>query len=196
MRIIAGEQGGRAFPHPGRRVRVTLDGVRETVFNVLADRVSGAAVLDLFAGSGSLGLEALSRGAARCVFVEQDPALADRLVQTLGVLGYSDRAGVVRADVWRPRWPRPILDGGPYDMVFMDPPYRPGAGAACLRIAKRIPLAEGAVVVLETQSKGEGAEEPGWAQVDERRFGQTRVGMFVPAGEICMAKGGCVESPA
>ena len=118
LRISGGELGGRrlAGPRRGSNLRPTTERVREAVFSILGD-VGGARVLDLFCGTGALGLEALSRGAASAVLVDSDPALARRNVEALGL---GDRAEVVRSDALR--W----LDRAPassFDLVLCDPPY-------------------------------------------------------------------------
>jgi 16S rRNA (guanine966-N2)-methyltransferase len=121
MRIIAGSARGRRLEAPkGRTVRPTSDRVREALFSSLRDEVPRAAVLDLFAGTGALGIEALSRAAASATFVEREPAVVQALRRNIATAGVEDRALVVRADatgfVDRPR-------GGPFTLVFADPPY-------------------------------------------------------------------------
>jgi 16S rRNA (guanine966-N2)-methyltransferase len=119
IRVIAGELKGRRIAIPaGTSVRPTPDRVRETLFNWLREEVAGAHCLDLYAGTGALGIEALSRGAASVWFVEQDPILVEDLVATLDVFGLTAR--VTRQDV------RSLLQGRPaakIDIVFLDPPY-------------------------------------------------------------------------
>lgn len=122
LRIIGGQWRGRRIRFPQRPgIRPTPDRVRETLFNWLALAVEGSHCLDLFAGSGALGLEALSRGAAAATFVESDRVAAERLREAISTLG-SDRAVVIQADA--PRW----LDGPPqrFDLVFLDPPFGSG----------------------------------------------------------------------
>ncbi len=130
MRIIAGRWRGRPLAAPkGDATRPTADRTREALFSMLTSRVStmeGLAVADLFAGSGALGLEALSRGAATCLFVEQDRAALDALranVAALGATGAEIRAGSVMS-LGPAR--------APLDLIIMDPPYASGAGAVAL----------------------------------------------------------------
>lgn len=132
VRIIGGEFGGRRLGFPDQRgLRPTADRVRETLFNWLAPHLPGARVLDLFAGSGALGLEALSRGAAHVLLVEQARTVAQKLRDNLALLGARDRAEVRQADARRLLAGRP---DAPYDIVFLDPPYADGL------LAKVIPL--------------------------------------------------------
>jgi len=127
MRIIAGDHRGRRFRAPaGMATRPMLDRVREAMFGTLMPWIEGALVLDLFAGSGSLGLEALSRGARAARLVEQHPATARLLGENVAALGLADRVEIVRADAlarrsWRGG--RLFEQRALYDLVFMDPPY-------------------------------------------------------------------------
>lgn len=120
MRVIAGEVKGRTLVNAkGGGTRSATDRVRETLFAILEGRCAGAAVLDLFAGAGTLGIEALSRGAARATFVERAPEALAALRRNLAATGYEARAEVVRSEVLvflgRP--------AGPFDLVFCDPPF-------------------------------------------------------------------------
>jgi 16S rRNA (guanine966-N2)-methyltransferase len=121
MRIIAGTARGATIAAPrGLATRPMTGRVRGAVFNILGEAVVDAAVLDLFAGSGSLGLEALSRGAATAVFVERRPAAAKVLLRNVEALGFADRTRVLVADALR--LPASRLKGQ-FDVVFVDPPY-------------------------------------------------------------------------
>lgn len=121
MRVIAGTARGRTLRAPkGRTARPTSDRVREALFSSLGDEVAGAVVLDLFAGTGALGIEALSRGAASAVFVERDTGVATVLGVNLDATGVQEQARVVRADAGAFA-ARPA--GGPFTLVFCDPPY-------------------------------------------------------------------------
>ena len=116
MRVVAGEFRGRRLGAPkGAAVRPTADRVREAVFSILGD-ISGARVLDLYAGTGALAIEAISRGADTAVLVDTDVRTARRNIEHLGLAG---RASLVRADVLR----HLRVDDGEYDLVFCDPPY-------------------------------------------------------------------------
>src|SRR3989454_5219624 len=121
LRVAGGEARGRKLKAP-KNIRPTQGMVKQAIFNMVGPRIDAAAVLDLFAGSGALGIEALSRGAARVTFVDQQPRGLAILRQNLDALGFKERAHLVRADVVR--W----LDASPdaiksADFVFLDPPY-------------------------------------------------------------------------
>ncbi|MDJ0655736.1 MAG: 16S rRNA (guanine(966)-N(2))-methyltransferase RsmD [Xanthomonadales bacterium] len=145
VRIIAGEWRGRRLPVadiPG--LRPTGDRVRETLFNWLQPRIAGARVLDLFAGTGVLGLEAVSRGAREAVLVEQDRQAVANLRSTVEMLGAADRVEVIRADGlgWLGTGPPP------FDLIFLDPPFEADLWNALL---EKIPayLSAGGQVYLE-----------------------------------------------
>src|ERR671914_498164 len=120
MRVIAGRYGGRRLQAPsGEATRPTSDRVREALFSVLGDRLEGARVLDLYAGTGALGIEALSRGAAEATFVDRSAEATRTITANLDKTHLTDSARVVRGDVVRfLRGP-----GDPVDLVFLDPPY-------------------------------------------------------------------------
>lgn len=171
MRVVAGTLGGRRFAAPaGTDTRPTPDRVREAVFNALGSlgAVADARVVDLFAGSGALGIEALSRGAAHATFVESDRRAADVVAANLATLGLAERATVVR---------RPVdaaLDdlGDGIDLVLADPPYAFDRWAALLeRLGPR--LAREGVVVAESDRPLD--LPPGWGKVRERTYGGTVV---------------------
>ena len=124
MRIIAGQRRGHKFDGPkGSSTRPTSDLVRESLFNILGTQVDGRIVIDLFAGPGALGFEALSRGAARAIFVEQNRDNVALIYRNLATLRFEDRARVFTADAYR--WARAFapVDNEPL-VVFLDPPYR------------------------------------------------------------------------
>jgi len=117
MRIIAGRLRGRRIEAPrGLAVRPTSDGLRETLFNVLGPSIAGARVIDGFAGTGALGLEALSRGAARVTFVERDRRALDALDRNVRACAAADACAIIRGDFVAGRW-------GPAELVLLDPPY-------------------------------------------------------------------------
>lgn len=183
MRITGGKFGGRALAGPkDARVRPTADKVRQAIFNILAHNdfgtgfaLQGARVADLFAGTGALGIEALSRGAAFCLFVEKEAesrALIRTNVEALGLTGASK--------IWR-RDATQLGDmspgaGGPFDLVFLDPPYRRNLIAPALTsLAGGGWLAQRALIVAECADD----EDPGlpapFAPLDSRSYGDTRI---------------------
>ncbi len=156
VRIIGGKHRSRVLRFPDRPgLRPTPDRVRETLFNWLGQDLSGFACLDLFAGSGALGLEAASRGAASVVLVERDPAVADALRDNVNLL-HLDGASVVRGDALE--FLR--LDRRAFDVVFIDPPFAEADHAALLaKVADR--LAPGARVYVEAPRALDAPE--GWS---------------------------------
>jgi len=144
MRVIAGRHKGRTlFAPTWSGLRPTSDKLRETLFNVLAPRVSGARMLDGFAGTGAVGIEAISRGAAHVTFVDRDPRAVALIARNLAHCGIESDVAVVRRDLGGGS----LADHGPYDIVVLDPPYDVDPSHA-LAAAARL-LAEGGVVVLE-----------------------------------------------
>ena len=161
---------------PRNRTRPTTDRVRESLFNVLAARIdfAGASVLDLYAGSGALGLEALSRGAASAVFVESDHRAAAVIAKNIASLGVA--AAVRRGPVTA------VLAGGtdrPVNLVFADPPYDVGDTEIAQMLAALVDggwAAGGTVVVVERPTSGPSLRWPdGWSPWPARRYGDTRL---------------------
>jgi 16S rRNA (guanine966-N2)-methyltransferase len=139
MRIVAGQFGGRRLTLPrDTRVRPTADRVREAWMSILADALPGARVLDLYAGSGALGLEALSRGAASADFVELNPPSLRALEVNLAALQVGPRARVHRGDALRYA---ERLEPGAYDVAFADPPYNRDDAARLVALFRRTPFA-------------------------------------------------------
>jgi 16S rRNA (guanine966-N2)-methyltransferase len=175
MRIIAGSRRGHTIQAPkGLDTRPTSDRVRENVFNIVAPWVEGARVLDLYAGSGAMGLEALSRGAAGVVFVESDAEavrVIERNLDKLGLIG----ARVVRQGVVTGLG-QEAGAGRKYDLVLADPPYTMTDYDALSRYLPRV-LADDGLLVLETAAKTE-PDLPGLAVRTSRKYGSTRVTVF------------------
>jgi 16S rRNA (guanine966-N2)-methyltransferase len=171
MRIVAGEWRRRQLQAPpGDATRPTADRTRETLFAMLASRLGsfeGLAVADLFAGSGALGLEALSRGAARCLFVEQDPAAIRALRANIGALQAQPRCEVRSGSVMQLGPAK-----APCDLILLDPPYHSGAGAVALeRLARLGWIGGGTWVALET-AHDERAQVKALAIEAERKVGK------------------------
>ena len=172
MRVIAGHWRGRGLVAPkGATTRPTADRTREALFSMLASRLGsfeGLAVADLFAGSGALGIEALSRGAGSCVFVEQDRDALDALRANLRTLG---AVGDVRATSVLALGPVPA----PLDLVIMDPPYTTGAGAVALHRLARLGWTGPATWVAIETARDESVEVAGFAVDAERGHGKARI---------------------
>ena len=185
MRITGGRLSGRRLAVPGAAVRPTADRVRESLFARLGD-LSGTRVLDLFAGSGALGFEALSRGAARVVFVDRSRAVLATLRRNAEALGVADvvelRHGEAGAVLRR------VAGTRRFDLAFLDPPYASGRLAAALReLAAAELLARDAVVVAESDRRHPPGTIEGLAAIDERRYGDTLITWFVPGGSAAAA---------
>jgi 16S rRNA (guanine966-N2)-methyltransferase len=169
MRIVGGEYGGRRLAAPrGRSTRPTSERAREAVFSMLGD-VSGARVLDLFAGSGAFGIEALSRGAAHATFVDSGQPAVAAISRNLEQLGLSERALIAKLDVRRLP-----PDSGTYDIVFVDPPYSKATDLGPL-LERELPsrLSPGARVVSESDRRA--PLELGLPTIRERRYGDTLI---------------------
>jgi 16S rRNA (guanine966-N2)-methyltransferase len=173
MRIVAGEWGGRRLAAPpGRATRPTTDRTREAWMSAIAPEIPGARVLDLFAGSGALGLEALSRGASSATFVESSAAALRTLKRNIDALGAADRATVVRGDALR--YAR-ALEAGAFDVALADPPYGTGAAAELVAIFLASPFTR--LLCLEHGRADSLPVAPG---ARERRYGDTLL-TFIPA---------------
>jgi 16S rRNA (guanine966-N2)-methyltransferase len=174
MRVISGRLGGRRLTAPrGRDTRPTSDRVREALFSIL-EPVAGARVLDLFAGSGALGIEALSRGAAAATLVDASPAAAAVIARNLSALGLDAEVcrQTARAFLQRAR-----VRAREYDLVFLDPPYRQASELAAELSAALPPvLAPGARVVAESDRRAPLALD--LEPLDERRYGDTMIRIY------------------
>jgi 16S rRNA (guanine966-N2)-methyltransferase len=170
MRVVAGRYGGRRLvAPPGSATRPTSDRVREALFSVLGGSVQDARVLDLYAGSGALGIEALSRGAASVLFVDRSPRAITAIRANLKALGID--ADVRRLEA-RAALRTASARADAYDLVFLDPPYRRAAELG-RELSEALPavLAPGARVVSESDRRD--ALELDFPLVDERRYGDT-----------------------
>ena len=174
VRVIAGEyRGMRIHTSAGLHVRPTSDRVRESLFGILGDRVVGARVLDCFAGTGALGIEALSRGAAEACFVERDPRVVHLLRHNLERLNLSGHTTLVSGDALAPdAWQE---RGFPAHVVFADPPYRQGLAARFLdALARASRLDPGTLVIVEHERELT-VSHPGFTLMDHRVYGDTAI---------------------
>lgn len=176
MRIISGKKRGyKLLPPVGDNTRPTTDRVKESLFNIIQMRFPCGNVLDLFAGSGALGIEALSRGAGHAVFVEHDKASYSVIEKNLSGSGFSGNASLYKADSLR------FLDGLnsdnteiKFDIIFLDPPYNKGILAPTLeKIYTYNLLSDNGVIVVETEAGGENIEDTKFEVIKSARYGKT-----------------------
>ncbi|MBE3589854.1 MAG: 16S rRNA (guanine(966)-N(2))-methyltransferase RsmD [Firmicutes bacterium] len=182
MRVIAGEaRGRRLLAPPGRITRPTSDRVREALFSMLQGAVEGARVLDLYAGSGALGIEALSRGARVAVFVELDPAALRCIRLNLERCGFTERARIWREDAAR-ALRRLGQDGERFDLLFLDPPYASEELERCWPLLPAV-AAEGAVVAVEMSARRPAPDGEGRLELwRSREYGDTALRLYRTAG--------------
>ena len=188
MRIVSGEFRGRTLSAPpGEATRPTSDRARQAIFNILehapwSGGMRDLRVIDLFAGSGALGFEALSRGAAFCLFVETDEAARGAIRETVDSLGLFGRTRVHRRDA-TDLGVRPGADGPAFDLAFLDPPYGKGLGEQALaRLGEGGWLQPGAILVFERGAGEPGFEVAGFEALDARDYGAAKVHFLRFAG--------------
>ncbi|MDA1044196.1 MAG: 16S rRNA (guanine(966)-N(2))-methyltransferase RsmD [Verrucomicrobia bacterium] len=192
MRITGGSCKGRLVRVPKSGLRPTQDQVREALFSILAEVIPGCHFLDLFAGSGAVGLDALSRGAAKVCWVENHPATYKTLINSLDKLGLKG-GHPVRGDVFRTHLR--ALPGAPYDVIFADPPYAkscwseegvlqtdPCLEALMKRLQEQSALKPDGFVIFEQAKRGGVIEHAGWELIRDRIYGQARILIYRFAG--------------
>ena len=191
MRIVAGSLKGRSIVAPeGQGTRPTSDRARQAVFNVLehaawAEPLQDARVMDVYAGSGALGFEAISRGAAFCLFVETDEDARGAIRENADAYGVMGRTRVHRRSAVD-LGVRPGSDGEAFDLAFLDPPYRKGLGEQTLvRLLEGAWLKPGAIVVFERGSDEPEIDTPGYERLDARDYGAARV-LFLRASPAAL----------
>ena len=181
LQVISGEWGGRRLKSPPGSVRPTLAILRRSLFDILGPGIAGKRVLDLYAGSGSLGLEALSRGAASCDFVERDPrtaAVARENLRSLTAGAAGDRGRVHSGAVerWLQRSEN-ALSG--YDLILLDPPYGdPGLAGVLVTLGRPGTLKQGAMVIVERRSDEDHGPVDGLAEVRRVSHGDSMLVMM------------------
>jgi 16S rRNA (guanine966-N2)-methyltransferase len=181
MRIIAGEWRGRKLVAPaGRETRPTADRTRETLFSMLASRLGsfdGLRIADLYAGSGALGLEVLSRGAGHATFVENERAAVKVIEANIATLGAASATAIRAMSAAR------LPSSEPFDLIFADPPYAAGSGTSVVEaVAKSGWLAPGGWMAVETQ-KGDSTTAPeGWEIDASRDVGRARLTLLKRLG--------------
>lgn len=174
MRIVAGKWRARKLiAPPGNATRPTADRVREALFSMLASRLGGfddLRVADLYAGSGALGLEALSRGSSHATFIETDRVAAKAIEANVMALGAKDQTEIRTVSA------AALPPGGPFDLIFADPPYQPGSGTAvAMAVAGAGWLAPGGWMAIETRRGDAVAAPDGWTIDVERDAGRARI---------------------
>jgi 16S rRNA (guanine966-N2)-methyltransferase len=181
LRIVSGEFRGKPLVAPeGQATRPTSDRARQAIFNIVVHApwspgMRDLRVMDLFAGSGALGFEALSRGAAFCLFVETDEAARGAIRDNVEAMHLFGKTRVHRRDA-TDLGTKPGADGPPFDLAFLDPPYAKGLGERALeRLAAGGWLANGATVVFERGVGGPAFSVAGYEALDARDYGAARV---------------------
>lgn len=182
MRIIAGKAGRLAIKVPSAVARPTTDFIRQAIFSILSEKIDGARVLDLFAGSGAIGLEALSRGAASCIFVDEHRQAVGVITENLtksrlegGRIVKAEAAAFLKRDT------------ATYDLIFADPPYFKNPGdkdhiGKLLEADFLAPrLAPGGWFISEITSAQKTPEAPGWTLIDRREYGSSAILIHAPA---------------
>lgn len=177
MRVITGSAKGRRLIAPkGRATRPMQDRIKENIFNIIADRVQNAVVLDVFAGSGSLGVEALSRGAARAVFVDSSPEACAVIDTNTGVCGFEASSTIIRGQL-----PGTLRGMRPeYDLIFADPPFRI-AVSELVEVVEVLGLllADDGLLILQTTTAMALPEFTRLALHDSRKYGQSLITMYI-----------------
>ncbi len=179
MRVIAGNfRGTRLYTPSGNAIRPTSDRLRESIFNIIGPRIRGTSILDLYAGTGALGIEALSRGAKRAVFIDNDPRALALTQRNIAKVNAGDRATVMAWDIARDL--RCLRQQGAWDIIFMDPPYRQ---RLIQRTLENLSTAqtEFKMVVAEHEAEEALADRPaGFFLEDQRTYGKTLVSFLSP----------------
>lgn len=179
MRIIAGSARGTPLLAPkGMDTRPTQDKVKESLFNMLQGQLEDGAALDLFAGSGALGLEAVSRGAGRAVLVDQSREAAQCIRRNIEKLRFQDRAELLACD-WKQAVSKLSREGRRFDLVFLDPPYRmDDLGPLCDELDGAGLLNPEAVVVWERRTGTENVLSPAFSLFKQRAYGDTEMLLY------------------
>ncbi|MGD0418205.1 MAG: 16S rRNA (guanine(966)-N(2))-methyltransferase RsmD [Xanthobacteraceae bacterium] len=184
MRVVGGRLRGRALAAPkSKAIRPTADRLRESLFNILvhsvADPITGARVLDFFAGTGALGIEALSRGAAFALFVEQTAEARALLRENVTALGLGGVSRIFRRDATRLGPVHPLT---PFSLAFLDPPYGHGLAAAALTSARAGEwFTAGAIIVVEEAAAAKFTAPDGFSEIERRRYDNTEFVFLRPA---------------
>ena len=183
MRIIAGEMRSRRLKAPeGMDTRPTADKVKDALFSILLRHVPGARVLDLYAGSGALSLEAISRGAASAVLADCSQKACKIIAENIESLGCQDRARLLRQG---DSAALALLkkEGAQFDLIFLDPPYRMNMSDVCARLEKEGILSEDGIIIVEHDKENAPTPPDTLTLVDRREYGITGLSFFKRTGE-------------
>ena len=184
MRIISGiSKGRKLLPPKGKALRPTSDRVKESIFNILGSEVKGKAVLDLFAGTGNLGIEALSRGALKAVFVEKEKQALDLIKTNLSRCGMESEAEIFSGEVERAI--AVLKDRGEsFDLIVMDPPYEKGLIQRTLKKLSSVKIHHQESILVIEHNRREPLPDPieRWEVVRQRKIGDTVVSFLTPRG--------------
>lgn len=175
MRVITGEARGRRLREPeGMDIRPTTDKVKESIFNIIQFDIEGRGVLDLFGGSGQLGIEALSRGAKSAVFVDSSPAAIKLISENLKTVGFEDRARVIRGDAISF-----LASGDKYGVIFLDPPYESELlDKAVQNIIKFDKLKENGIIVCESKAEKSIEVSPPYFLAKDYKYGGIKLSVL------------------
>lgn len=176
MRIIAGEAKGRKLIAPKNQdVRPTGDRVKESIFNMISPYINGAVVIDIFAGTGNLGLEAISRGAEKVYFVDNSLSSLDVVKKNISITGFSKQSTVIKS-----HYERALKDiPQKADLFFIDPPYNKGYVMDCVRcISLHEKISDGGVLVIEHNNEEVPDEFDGFSLIKRKRYGITTISIL------------------
>ncbi|MEW6685885.1 MAG: 16S rRNA (guanine(966)-N(2))-methyltransferase RsmD [Candidatus Edwardsbacteria bacterium] len=182
MRIISGNARGRKIKSAkGKHLRPTSDLVKGAIFNIIGENVKSACVLDLFAGSGSLGLEALSRGVNFSTFVESSATSCRLIHQNLKLLGFERKAKVIRGEVFS-LLSQLVRKGFQYDLIFADPPYLSGLATKVLKslMTPALIKEKGLLIIQHHQKESLSCEEGEFSLLKSKRYGLTVISFYAP----------------
>ena len=180
MRVIGGAFRGRKLtPLKGKSIRPTADRVREALFNIIGRKTIDANVLDLFAGTGALGIESLSRGAARAVFVEQASSSLAIIHKNISLCKIEEKSKIIQWDILKNLNCLHSYQGC-FNLIFIDPPYNQQMAEPALRhlASGRLPAPDAIAVVEHNPAQGVQSPVPEWIAIDQRRYGRTQLSFF------------------
>ncbi|SHM08811.1 16S rRNA (guanine966-N2)-methyltransferase [Caldanaerovirga acetigignens] len=179
MRITGGMFRGRRIKSlPGEKTRPTSDIVRESLFNILGERILNCSFLDIFAGTGSVGIEALSRGAEKAAFIEKSGFACRVIKENLNNLGISEKGMIIKSDFLKGMRKLESINAM-YDIIFLDPPYNKGYASKCLEILSYSKLVSPAFIIVVQHSVSESIKVPlGLICYKEKKYGITKLSFF------------------